>query len=204
VLSARSVDNLAPAAPLMLMAQRVDADVHLSWNSVNVADLRDYAVYRATSSGVTPVPINFLASSDDSTLVDAGAPASTLYYIVTAYDVHANQSAPSNEASVGSATDVGNLPPISGLTLRPHHPNPFATHATLDVGLPVDAPIRIEVFDVAGRRVASHAMGRFGRGWQRIDLIATDDAGRPLPSGVYLYRVTAAGQAVTRKMVITR
>jgi hypothetical protein len=204
VLSARSVDNLSPAAPLLLTAQRVGADVQLNWSRVHVADLRDYAVYRATSSGVTPVPINFLASSDDSVLVDAGAPTSTLYYIVTAYDVHANQSVPSNEASVGATTDVGNLPPISRLTVRPHHPNPFASNATLDVGLPVDARIQIDVFDIAGRRVASRAMGRFGKGWQRIDLAATDDAGRPLPSGVYFYRVTAAGETATRKMVIAR
>ena len=100
VVSGHSVDNLAPAAPLLLTAQRVGPDVHLKWNRVRVPDLRDYSLYRKTSAGVTPVPVNFLASADDTVLIDASAPTSALYYIVTAYDVHENQSVPSNEANV--------------------------------------------------------------------------------------------------------
>ncbi|MCI0452018.1 MAG: hypothetical protein L0Z51_06435, partial [Candidatus Latescibacteria bacterium] len=97
VVSGRSIDNLAPAAPLLLTAQRVGSEVHLRWNGVRVSDLRDYAVYRATATGVTPVPGSFFSSSADTVLVDGSAPATALYYIVTAYDVHENQSVPSNE-----------------------------------------------------------------------------------------------------------
>jgi hypothetical protein len=35
-------------------------------------------------------------------------------------------------------------------------------------------------------------------------LDARDDAGHPLASGVYFYRVHAAGQTQTRKLIITR
>jgi hypothetical protein len=79
VVSGHSVDNLAPTAPLMLTAQRVGADVSLQWNRAKAPDLRDYSIYRATSSGVTPVPLNFLANSVDTLAVDAGAPATALF-----------------------------------------------------------------------------------------------------------------------------
>jgi flagellar hook assembly protein FlgD len=150
------------------------------------------------------VPINFLASSDDTLATDANAPTSALYYIVTAYDVHENQSAPSNEASVGALTDVGNTPPITALTVLENMPNPFAGTTTLRVGLPRASNVEIEVFDVAGRRVRDHHTSTLAAGWREITFDARDASGVVLPSGVYFYRVTANGAVVTNKMVIAR
>ncbi len=199
-----SVDNLAPAAPLMLTAQRVGSNVNLKWNGVHVRDLKDYSVYRKTSSGVTPVPINFLASSEDTVAVDTGAPASALYYIVTAYDVHANQGPPSNEASVQATTGVGNTPPIATLTVLQNQPNPFGGTTDLRIGLPSNSDVSIEVFDVAGRRVRTQALAQQAAGWRTVPFDGRDQAGRPLASGVYFYRITASGKMVTNKMVIAR
>ena len=203
VLSGRSVDNLAPAAPLFLTAQRAGADVHLKWNRVRVPDLKNYSVYRKTSTGVTPIPANFLANNNDTVLVDASAPTSALYYIVTAYDVHANQSAPSNEASVGTSTHVGNLPPINQLTVLQNRPNPFAQETQLEVGLPSAGRITVDVYDVAGRRVRELATDGV-KGWQQIALTGVDGRGAPLASGVYFYKIHAVGETLTRKMLIAR
>jgi hypothetical protein len=204
VMSGHSVDNLAPAAPLFLTAQRAGADVNLRWNRVRVPDLRDYAVYRATASGVTPVSPNFLGSSGDTVLVDSGAPNSALYYIVTAYDVHQNQGPASNEASVGATTNAGDTPAITRLTVLQNRPNPFAGATSLEIGLPAAAAVEIEVFDVAGRRVRAQSLPQQAAGWRRIGFDGRDDAGRPLSSGVYFCRVTAGGETITRKMVIAR
>jgi hypothetical protein len=203
VMSGHSVDNLAPSAPLMLTAQRAGADVHLKWNGVHVHDLKDYAVYRATSSGVTPVPSNFLVNDTDTLLVDTGAPTSALYYIVTAYDVHQNQSKPSNEAQVSATTNVGNLPPITALTVLPNHPNPFNMETELEIGLPEAGAIRLEVYDVAGRRVRTMEIAGV-KGWQKVAFSGFNNRGEPLASGVYFYRVKASGTTLTRKMLITR
>jgi hypothetical protein len=124
-MSGHSVDNLAPAAPLMLTAGRVGYDVHLSWNRVTAADLRGYAVYRAGSPGVEPEPTNFLSSAEDTALVDTGAPGGLLYYIVTAVDVHENESDPSDEVYLSPATDARETPGLSRLTVLPNFPNPF-------------------------------------------------------------------------------
>jgi hypothetical protein len=204
VLSGHSKDNLAPTPPLLLTAQRVGNYVHLKWNGVHVSDLKDYSVYRKTSAGVTPVPLNFLATADDTVLTDTSPPTSALYYIVTALDVHANQSAPSNEASVQASTGVGNTPPITALTVLQNQPNPFAGKTELRVGLPAVSDLSIEVFDVAGRRVHSQSLAHEAAGWQTIPFDGRDDAGHSLASGVYFYRVTANGTTVTNKMVIAR
>lgn len=202
--SGYSVDNLAPLAPLALIAQRVNGDVHLKWNRAQAPDLRDYSVYRATSNGVTPVPGNFLSTSEDTVLVDSSAPVAALYYIVTARDVHANQSAPSNEANVGATTGIGNTPSIITLTVLDNMPNPFTATTTLRVGLPKASEVVLDVFDVAGRRVRSERTSTLAAGWREVTFNGRDDAGRSLASGVYFYRVQAAGATLTRKMVITR
>ncbi len=198
-----SVDNLAPPAPLFLTANRAGSNVNLEWNRVPAPDLKSYSVYRATAAGVTPIPMNFLANDDDTLMVDSNAPTSALYYIVTAGDVHANQSAPSNEAQVSAATGVGNLPPITALTVMQNYPNPFTAETALQVGLPSAASIKIEVYDVAGRRVReSSLVGK--KGWQAVSLSSLDDRGQPLASGVYFFRVNAGGETATKKFVITR
>jgi hypothetical protein len=204
VVSGHSVDNLAPAAPLLLTAQRIGNYVYLKWNGVHVRDLRDYSVYRKTSAGVTPVPLNFLSSADDTVLTDTSPPTSALYYIVTALDVHANQSASSNEASVQATTGIGNTPPITALTVLQNQPNPFAGTTDLRVGLPANSDLSIEVYDVAGRRVRAQSLAHQAAGWRTIPFDGRDDAGRTLASGVYFYRITASGSTVTNKMVIAR
>jgi hypothetical protein len=203
-VSAHSVDNLAPTPPLALIAQRAGNYVHLKWNRVHVPDLKDYSVYRKTSSGVTPIPINFLASANDTVLTDTSPPASAIYYAVTAYDVHANQSPPSNEAAVAPATGVGNLPPITALTVLQNHPNPFTGETELSIGLPAPSDVNIDVFDVAGRKVSTISVNHAGAGWQKMAFSGRDSEGHRLASGVYFYRVHANGTTVTRKMVITR
>jgi hypothetical protein len=204
VASGHSVDNLAPAAPLYLTAQRVGSDVQLKWNRVRVVDLKNYALYRAGSSGVTPVPMNFLADSAESLATDVNAPGSALYYIVTSRDVHENQSAASNEASVGALTGVGDTPAlVRQLTVRPNHPNPFTGETRLEIGLPEAGAIRVEVYDVAGRRLRSLEVPGV-KGWQSVAFRGVNDGGQPLASGVYFYRVRASGTTITRKMLITR
>ncbi len=103
-------------------------------------------------------------------------------------------------------TPVGVEPITAGraLDVQPNHPNPFARSTDFQVRLPRDSDVQIDVFDVSGRRVRSFVAAGLGSGWQRIGFSGVDDAGRPLASGVYFYRVRAAGETATRKMVIAR
>ncbi|MCI0451967.1 MAG: T9SS type A sorting domain-containing protein, partial [Candidatus Latescibacteria bacterium] len=111
---------------------------------------------------------------------------------------------PSNEASVGATTNVGNTPPITALTVLQNHPNPFAGSTDLDIGLPTRGDVSIQIYDVAGRVVREEMRRGQSAGWSRLTWDGRGGDGKPLASGVYFYRVGAAGQTVTRKMVIAR
>jgi hypothetical protein len=208
--SGYSVDNLAPASPLMLAASRIGGDnVLLEWNSSgeNEADFSNFVIYRATMSGVDPTPVYFLGETGDTTAVDSTATSSqAFWYVVTAKDVHENQSDPSNEASVtGGPTGVDSpTPSLASLQLQPNVPNPFSGTTSLRIGLPGDADVALEVYDVAGRRVFSRELGTMPAGWREVSFAGRDRAGALLPSGVYFYRITAGRETMTRKMVISR
>ena len=203
--TAHSIDNLAPAAPLALSATRVGNDIQLNWQAApdEEPDFRDYAVYRATSAGVQPTPVFFIQASGSESYLDVAPGTGSRYYIVTAVDVHDNQSTPSNEASVTvpTAVDTPSLP--RELTLLSNAPNPFQSETVFRVGAPAASAARIEVYDVAGRRVRSLETP-LSRGWQSVLFDGRDNAGNVLASGVYFYRVHAGGATVTKKMVIAR
>ena len=90
-----------------------------------------------------------------------------------------------------SSTDVepGSETP-DAFTLLGNYPNPFNPVTTVQVSLPTAADVRIEVYDLLGRRVLEVQPGRFGAGIASLRVDAS-----ALPSGTYLYRVLATTQA---------
>lgn len=206
-----SLDNLSPAAPLLLVASRVGDDVQLDWNASGAfeTDFSHYAVYRKESSGVNPVLINFLASAADTTLLDENAdPGTQYFYVVTAVDEHENESDVSNEVVADIVTAVGggeNTPAFSTLTLLNNMPNPFsASGTTIRFGMPEAADVSVEFYDIAGRRVATRRVAGASVGENSLRFNGFGDSGRALPSGIYFYRVSGAGATAVGKLSIVR
>ncbi len=104
----------------------------------------------------------------------------------------------------GTPADVRAPRHPASLALDPNFPNPFGTTTSLEFRLETGADVEIGIYDVAGRRMREIRLGRMGAGARQIAFDGLDDAGRLLPSGVYFYRVRAAGETVSRKMVIAR
>ena len=103
-----------------------------------------------------------------------------------------------------SPTGARDTPSASVVALTPNYPNPFSAGTTMDLDLAVEADVTVDVFDVAGRRVRELQLGHMRAGSSAVRFDGRNDNGRPLPSGVYLYRFRAAGETITGKMMITR
>ncbi len=86
--------------------------------------------------------------------------------------------------SVLPNTESGVVP--TAFALDGNYPNPFATTTTLRYDLPADAQVSVEVYDVLGRQVLEVAPQPISAGAGRTLVL---DA--VLPSGSYLYRLTA-------------
>lgn len=100
------------------------------------------------------------------------------------------------------ATAVESLP-AAALALSAQ-PNPFNPKTTLRFALAAPATVELAICDVSGRRLRTLLSGRLLAGEQRLDWDGRDEAGRELPSGVYLAQLGGGGQRATSKLVLLR
>lgn len=89
-----------------------------------------------------------------------------------------------------------------------NYPNPFNPRTTIGYELTRPGSVRLEVFDLAGRSVALLADGFQPAAEHRVEWDATDALGRPVPSGVYIYRLTfdsgTTARSATESMVVLK
>jgi hypothetical protein len=88
---------------------------------------------------------------------------------------------------------------VRSLALYQNAPNPVGSATVFRVDLPQPGPVRLRIFDVSGRPVATLLDGHVPAGRH---LVPWDRGGQEVSGGVYFYRLEAAGRAISRKMVI--
>lgn len=89
------------------------------------------------------------------------------------------------------------------VALPPNSPNPFRVATTLTIELPAAAQVRLLIFDVSGRAVATVFEGTLEAGRHGLVWDGRTDAG-PAAAGVYFGRLEALGQVRTRKLLVAR
>ena len=83
------------------------------------------------------------------------------------------------------------------------YPNPFDAAGEIRFNLPRPSRITIRIFDPTGREVRDlHQDRALGTGPHAIRWDGRDDAGRALPSGVYLVRLGAGNDSLGCKVVL--
>ena len=85
--------------------------------------------------------------------------------------------------------------------LGPNYPNPFNPHTAIPFTLAAAGAVRLRVYDLRGRLVRTLWDGPLAAGAHRLDWDGRNAAGRPVASGVYLYRLEAGGQVHSRKLL---
>ena len=90
-----------------------------------------------------------------------------------------------------------------------NYPNPFNPVTALRYQLPVGGDVQLTIYDILGRKVRSLVHQRQSAGQYLVRWDGTNDAGEPVSSGVYLYRLTVNRTngnpfVKTRKMVLLK
>lgn len=106
--------------------------------------------------------------------------------------------------STGTATAVAELGGDPVVRLLGNYPNPGRPGTRILFELPERRDVSVRVYDVAGRAVATLFDGPREAGRAEIAWDGRDRSGRPMPSGIYFYRITGSGAARTGKMTILR
>ncbi len=90
------------------------------------------------------------------------------------------------------------------LALHQNSPNPFNPVTTIAFEIPADGRVELSVYSASGRRIATLVdralpAGRHAASWR-----GEDEAGAPVASGVYFFRLTQNGESVTAKGVLLK
>ena len=117
-------------------------------------------------------------------------------------------------SSVSVMLNTGGLPavgvePPSGLpalfNVRPARPNPAHGPCEVRFTLPSARPVRVDVFDVAGRLVrALQPEAQLPTGAHTAIWDGRDDAGTLVRDGVYIFQVRAGADVTSRKVIRLR
>jgi hypothetical protein len=95
-------------------------------------------------------------------------------------------------------------PLARGFQLGQNYPNPFNPETRIDFQLLRAGHVRLDVHNLRGQLVRTLVDGPLGAGTHGLSFDARDEAGRPLASGVYIYRLQADGHEDSRKMLLVR
>ncbi|MFV1883134.1 MAG: T9SS type A sorting domain-containing protein [Balneola sp.] len=96
-----------------------------------------------------------------------------------------------------TSSETENLP--SSFKLNQNYPNPFNPSTTISYQLDSPREVSLEIFNALGQRVTTLVDGFQPSGEQTVTWNATS-----VPSGVYLYRLSAGNTVLTKRMILIK
>ena len=100
-------------------------------------------------------------------------------------------------AETTSSEIASDLP--AELSLSQNFPNPFNPTTTISFSLPVNGQVRLAVYNTLGQQIAELVNGEMSAGTHTTNFDASS-----LSSGVYVYRIEAAGQVLSKRMTLVK
>ena len=117
------------------------------------------------------------------------------------YVYHFIQSAYQN-MNLRSFDDNLKLP--NNLLVYQNYPNPFNPITTLQYELPKDSFVKVTIYDMLGNVVNNLVNTNQSSGYKSVQWNATNNLGKPVSAGVYLYKIQAGDFIDTKKMILLK
>jgi flagellar hook assembly protein FlgD len=93
---------------------------------------------------------------------------------------------------------------ISEYTLQQNYPNPFNPSTTISYNLPVNSNVKIEIFDILGKKVNTIFDNYQNAGSHQSVWNGRDVSGNLVPSGIYFYRLSTPQFNQVKKMMLMK
>ena len=103
------------------------------------------------------------------------------------------------EDLVPDAVDEHSVLTPDQFELQQNYPNPFNPSTQIAFNLKKDGKVKLAVYDVLGREVATLVNRAMSAGSHRVTFLGAD-----LPSGVYFYKLSSGSATQVRKMVLMK
>jgi hypothetical protein len=105
---------------------------------------------------------------------------------------------------VNTAISVVDEAKPRSFTLAQNYPNPFNADTIIPFQIPREEVVSLAIYNLQGQLVSRLVNGPLAAGTYRVIWKGVDRSGVPMGSGVYLYRISAGGQQITRRMMLVK
>jgi hypothetical protein len=193
-----------PAVPALAYpsngATNIAADTLLVWETT--ARAQTYHVQVSEDSAFSAAIVDSNGLSNTFLSINGLDSVTTYYWRVCAV----NSSGESEWSSVWNFT-TGNITIVDSLdrtiprhySLSQNYPNPFNPSTTIQYTIPSDVHVRLTVYNVLGQVVAELVNESQRAGSYDVTFNAVN-----LPSGIYIYHLTAGNFIETRRMILAK
>lgn len=175
--------------------------VALQWRTQSENDVASYELSRREGAGAwTSIaiiasrgnsPAGFSYRYDDRNL----ATGQTYAYRLIVHNLDGSQTV---HGKVASATPAG-AAPVTEFALEQNYPNPFNPATQISYHLTEKSAVKLAVFDLTGREVATLVQATQDAGSHSVTFNAAG-----LATGVYFYRLEAGPQVAVRKLMLMK
>ncbi len=178
-------------------ARALPSAIEVRWDLWSDEPLDGFTLYRGEGSEAPyDVVADGSASAGERVVTDRDVRAGASYRYVLVVHTSAGNDIRSQEISIRL--------PVALPTLTQNYPNPFSTVTQFEITVEEPGPVRVGVYDIAGRRVrlldgGVREPGTYGLSWD-----GRDAAGALVASGVYFYRVENKIAVPARRMLLLR
>jgi len=154
-----------------------------------------FDTFQGQTVTLVAVPVDTSGSGSSDVLASAGQAAVTL----VAFDSSGVQVPGTNVTSVADDKPL----PVTFALLQ-NYPNPFNPTTTIRYELPVQAEVRLTIYDLLGRTVRTLVVQKQPAGAHTVVWDGRDNRGRQAATGLYIYRLQAGDFHKTAKMVLLK
>lgn len=196
-----ALDDSTPVAVAHMTSDVSLEGIRLSWRTLFERTTGTFVVERAPAGATLSKGSNdedFIAVGE----ISAGSNGSDYEFFdphsVSGRYVYRLLFVTSEDTYEVARTDV-NLPSPESYAILSNYPNPFQDRTTIEIDLPKSQQVRIEIYDVLGRKMIEVHDGAMAAGRHRMPI-----DGANWPPGVYFARVDTPNGVTTHRMILVR
>ncbi len=171
---------------------------------MNTATSGAKAVIKSTTPGGTiKAEGNWWSQAPPQSSWFSGSVDRTPYLLGYATPDSCNSLGAFSEPPPGERIAVRPTVPVA-FELGQNYPNPFNPASTIEYALPQPVKVELRVFNILGQVVRTLVDEEKAAGYYQVIWDGTDQTGKPVSTGIYLYQIKAGDFVETKKMQLIK
>ena len=144
-------------------------------------------------------PMQDIIGGNNGTLTNAWWAA-----VASGYEMYADNGGWWFSIDISGALSIDDISMPMEYALHQNYPNPFNPITTIRYDLPEAGYVNVVIYDMMGHQIKQLISGTEDAGHKSVVWDSTNDYGRPVSAGVYMYRIQTGEYIQTKKMVLLK